>query len=133
MAKSQPLPAPAGELRIEMLSQGLSRQVNWVFTLSHQQAIGSVSLEGCKCLKHLHLCGCCWLSRALAGDRPSKETQLGGKAPVVCVCMPATTVCIKVGHGLLLLSHLIILGFSSFSNETCTIGVPSSLSEPGRS
>ena len=35
LAKSQPLPAPAGELGTEILSQGLSGQVNWDFTLLH--------------------------------------------------------------------------------------------------
>lgn len=33
LAKSQPLPDPAGDLGTEMLSQGLSRQVNWALML----------------------------------------------------------------------------------------------------
>ena len=89
LAKSQPLPAPAGELGTEILSQGLSGQVNWDFTLLHQQAIGSVSLEGCKRLSMFNSVDLsCWLSRALAGDRPPKSRSWEVRHPW-CVCVHA--------------------------------------------
>ena len=63
---------------------------------------------GMETSKHVQLCGCCWLSRALAEDRPPKRRSSLVRHPwCMCVCMRITTVSIKVGRGLLFLSHLI--------------------------
>lgn len=109
LGKSQPLPAPAGELGTEILSQGLSGRVNWAFTRLLQQAIGSVSLEGCKRLSMFNSVDLsCWLSRALVGDRPPKSRSWEVRHPwCVCACACVTTVSVKAGQGPQLLSHLI--------------------------